>query len=363
MFINKRSKAISAFIAIVVLVLACAPRVGFDTEAYSGIFELLKRGDHAALSVPYYKTMHGYFLLIQLANNIGIDSFYLFKFVTLSLLGFIAYKTIGKEICNKTAFFFFYLISTFSNDAIQHRNSVALLLLMIGLHYLLTDPNKGKVKFSVFVGLAMSIHFTYGIYFLLIFIKRDMKKTEIVTRRLLYGTLFFCAVFAVNRGLLDNIATMFIWLLKNEKLTHYFYNRINWGFITPLFLSTSMIVILHYCQKKIECDINFRGRENTNDLLQFIKKVKYINIMIYPTCILLLFSLSIYRVMRNLMPLNIIAVTNFFSRYRHGHDIRLLHGLTFSVLCLLNIIYFNFILGPASDILYAVWDGKMFFAP
>lgn len=111
---------------------------------------------------------YGFFLILEFFNNIGftlIQARIIIYLVFILTLGITALK-----LCKRPLLvFFLYFVISFFRDVITLRNTVAMIFLIIGILFLLSDNIKyRKLKYSICVLLASSIHITFLFYFVLL---------------------------------------------------------------------------------------------------------------------------------------------------------------------------------------------------
>ncbi|MEI3521713.1 MAG: EpsG family protein [Anaerosacchariphilus sp.] len=354
---NKTSKRVTVFLIISLIILAAAPRSGYDTSNYIDIYNTVQKTGISAYNAAFYKSMRGYLYLINVANIIGLPTLYTFKFVTLSILVMGICNSFGKLCSNNNSLIFLYLISTFSIDAIQHRNTIALLLFLIGFYFLITRRKYSKILFAFFVGMASIIHITYVVYFLFLIAQNKDITIRTLIKCLLPITLAVMGIVFFNISLLDMFVSGVGMFFSNKINNGYLSFRTHFGVIYPFLIYTTQIMMLSYCSKQLKSNRN-----------KYLYKERYLtdivfraNILIYPTIFLAFFSLSTDRMLRNLTIINLLVFINFLNSGAISKNKRKLGYLCVIGASLFNMVYINFITGPASDILFAVLKGKLFF--
>lgn len=352
---NKNSKICVAIMILGLVILSTAPRTGYDTGNFQALFENIDTYGIEQYNSAFYTTMHPYMYLNIAFQKIGIHSFYLMKGIVIILLTFIVYKTFGKLSNNPALLLFFYLVSTFSIDAIQFRNTIGMMLFLIGTYYLIADKKNGTLRFCLFVLLAGVIHVTFLIYLLMIFAKKSHIELENLTKIIGIITIALLMFIRIDSGALSDVAQL-LSSGGSVKLQAYFANRTNFGFIYPFIIYLFVLMLLYVCYHNLKI-IDVNGSE----LLYQAKIILHGNIMIFPTIIFSLYSLSTDRMLRNLTVLNLLILTNYSSKKSTTISNRISNQTIVLLWCLFNLIYINFITGPASDILYAIFNGKLFF--
>lgn len=352
---NKNSRICVAIMIFGLVILSTAPRTGYDTGNFQALFENIDAYGIEQYNSLFYTTMHPYLYLNIVFQKIGIHSFYLMKGIVIILLTFAVCKTFGKLSSNPVLLLFFYLISTFSIDAIQFRNTIGMMLLLIGTYYLLSAKKNGTVWFCFFVLLAGVIHVTFLIYLLMIFAKKSHIELENLTKIITIITIALLVFIRIDGGALSSVAQL-LSSGGSVKLQAYFANRTNFGFIYPFVIYLFVLTLLYICYHNLKI-IDVNG----SSLLYQTKIILYGNIMIFPTIIFSLYSLSTDRMLRNLTILNLLILTNYSSTKSTTISNRISSQTIVMLWCLINLIYINFITGPATDILYAIFNGKLFF--
>lgn len=354
---NKRNTIRDIVLVLFLVILGSAPRVGYDTKNFETMYITLQSSGLNEYSSSFFGSMQGYLRLMMLFQKLGVTSFYIFKFITLATLSIGVYKSFGKLCINNSVLIFMYLTSTFSIDAIQHRNTLALLILLIGIYFLLTNEKYGTFIFAIFVCIAASIHITFLVYFLFVIAKEIKVKERVLLKIILLITCIVLFVTFFNRTILDVLATAVNFVLS-DKARAYLEVRTRFGVLYPLIVYTMQLVLLMYCHHQMKHSKKFYRSTH----LEMSRIVLYGNILIYPTLFLTYYSLSTERMLRNLILINLVVFVNYFCDGTIPREKRLLgRGIVLGA-GVFNMIYINFMTGPASDILLAIFHGKIFWA-
>lgn len=112
---------------------------------------------------------YGFFLILELFKNIGFTLIQFRIVIYLVFILLLIYTTL--KFCRRPLLvFFIYFLISFFRDVITLRNTVAMIFLIIGIMFLMSEKMKyKKFKFSVCILLSSSIHISFLFYFVLLF--------------------------------------------------------------------------------------------------------------------------------------------------------------------------------------------------
>jgi len=353
---NKNSRIANLVLIFFLALLAASPRVGYDTNSFQVIFS-----DYASNREPlatwYNQALIPYLFLMRFGYAIGLHNLYVFKFVTVFVLLFFVELRSKKFTSNFSIWIFFYSCSLFVLDAIQFRNYIALSLMMIAFSYLVEGGVRNDAKFCFFMMLATIIHITFIVYFSLLiakhagsFIDRYAKKFFNICMMIIGTCYFVRPVLAA--------ATALLLSFLSDYYASFFADQARLGYVIMIAEYIPLIILLFYIRDRynIAADKSAKTERNVMEHSIVLNEM----VMLFPLMILCLYSVSIERFLRNLVVLCLFSVCNYIQDCQNYLERRNIKIILF-LICVYIFVYQNYLTGPASDIVWAVLKGKLFF--
>lgn len=250
-----------------------------------------------------------YTFLRNTFKNITGASFYMFRAFMTALFGIFPVLFFRKYRVNICFFLLIYNISLIFFDSMQFRNSIAL----FGLIYLsgiLVENKKtfwSKVVFIVGILLISQIHTAFLSY--LIFLPMLSR------RKLTYGKIIFvCSIGLLLLTILNGnrvpfLDVLYSWFLSESDNRTYVNAGGHFIFILPATIHAFTTLLLAYYSKQVIW--------NKDHLSQFREKyTKFIlanDLCFFCVVPLIIMNTTFYRIIRNLFPMNIIAIYFIYS--------------------------------------------------
>ena len=133
-----------------------------------GNYEEMYNNDFLAMtlsSTPDY----GFFLVLELFKTFGFTLIQARIFIYLVFILTLSYVIF--KFCRRPVLaLFLYFVVFYFRDVITLRNTVAMIFLLIGIVYLISENTKyKKIKYSVCILIASTIHISFLFYFILLF--------------------------------------------------------------------------------------------------------------------------------------------------------------------------------------------------
>lgn len=210
----------------------------------------------------------------------------------------------------------FYLLYPMIIDSEQLRNFVAMTIVLVSIRLLGKSSAIYRVMYLGMVGIAGTFHTAFLFYLPLVFVTN--KKNSRFTKAIAASSLFMMAVMILNNNKLP-FADFIIETIDDRRVTRYLSSSTTLGFVMPLVLTISSIVLVLWAKRISDRDMKrYRG----NSLLyvqnevseariryenNFITLIFWINLLssfFFPFFII---TLQFYRLPRNLLLLNIIT--------------------------------------------------------
>lgn len=220
--------------------------------------------------------------------------------------------------------FFLMLLSVFFTNAIQIRNFCAMCVLTVGITYLLRGGIRNKIVYLISVTIASLFHSSFIVY--AAFLIPLPKRTRY--RKILIGSYFaiFIGAYAIlmfNKNILLNFFLLF-GSFEREKIDFYTSTVTNLGPWIVLIGQIYTIVMFYFCYKRVE-----HLELAATDILE---KTIFFNILAIPFCGLALFNLNFYRLIRNIVLINLGVLTIFWRNTRRTTGISYVLSFWYTIL-------------------------------
>ncbi len=304
--INRKSKVVIFLSALFMILLISGNDRSGDTENY------LVSYNNVAYNFSFYDGPLFWYAM-RFCKLMGID-FFQFKIIC-ALIIICNYFFFIRNIKIKDIHFLmaFYLLYIFFFDIEQFRNALAFSLYLLGysIYKVKTEKGyhlkRGRVIFFVLILLSTAIH-ALTFFYLITFIVDNLINSKI-SKLIPYMvvTLLCCLKLVSDQFDLGGVIYKFIGN-GSVKLRAYLQNRVTWGFLLPLGLQVIAYMFISYIYK------TNKRRGNESQVVNFI----YRNFQIlFIVCFFYLNSITFYRVIRNFIPLIVIAsllINENFSR-------------------------------------------------
>ena len=353
---NRNNKLVNLLLIFLMALLVAAPRVGYDTDAFTNIYNTYADGSH---TLPFKEGMRlvPYAFLMRIFYIFGIHTLYAFKFVTILILLLILESRSRKITSNFSMWIFFYACSLFTLDAIQARNHIALCLMMIAFTYLVEGGKNNDIKFCLIMLIAVMIHITFIVYFSLLIAKYADNTIRRYAKPFVIGCIGFIFACYFCRPILNGL-TLIPRLCLSKYFLHFFEDQAKLGFVLVFVIYVAFVMMLFYVSKRYKhisvegAEVEKHNKEHSIILNEMV--------LLFPLMVLCLYSVSIERFLRNLIVICLFSICNYIQDCQNYLERRNLKIALF-LICTYVFVYQNYLTGPASDIVEAVLKGKLFF--
>jgi len=267
----------------------------------------------------------GYNLLMQLGNFLNLD-FFLFRILIISIVLGLVYKLVVKRyVKNSNYVLLMYLIYPMVIDSEHFRNFIALSIFLIGIRFLENDNIRSKIKYILTIALASSFHFSFLFYTVLIF--ANTKNRNRLAKSIGIITAFLVIITIVNNNQIPFIG-LFLNLFEDERVLSYISTKTKMGFVIPMMLHISSIILVSWSRKIIktktnllECESNSTNSTikkkqliiNEVDLSNLIFWINIVSIVFFP---LFIMNLQFDRIIRNILILNFVSYSMASSKLK-----------------------------------------------
>ena len=264
------------------------------------------------LRYAFYQFLYNY--PIYFFRELGF-SFYQYRFFVTIFAWLLILYSLKLLRTNIHLVLFAYFIVEFFMEAILIRNFLALHFLLLCVVFLVKQCFLWRVWFLLAVGLAASIHSSYWVYIVLVFVPSlvDAKDRTICLVGL--GALFFISFFFLFRNQLSWFSNFLISFDETRGL-HYTQKTTHLGVLIPMFLQMFAILIVNFVRLEL---IKYRnsGNKDLSLPIRTVSIILWIDILSSYFISLCILELTFYRLIRNLLLVNWIAIgigSNYFKK-------------------------------------------------
>lgn len=283
---------------------------------------------HNSSGIMQTSPISGFFYgIMALANNVGLN-FFQFKIIIAVIIYILYFCFLSKFQCNMHYVVLFYMLHLFFFDVEQIRNALAIAIFLQGLVPLLKNEGNWKGKYILFTLLASLIHISFIVY--LVFLLFEM--TWNLTNRFIFMSLII--MLCIYTFLNGNRIPFLNYILTNfdilGKVDVYFGNKMHFGFLIPTFLHISMLLAVWY----IRNTLIIAGENNRQ-----IDVAYRLIILSFSFMPLYFLSITFGRLVRNLLPIVLLAGATIIFKTRPKSILRWKVTLTIFIMVLCWCIY------------------------
>ncbi len=300
---NYKSKVVQLLSFTFLLILMAGNTYNNDYWAYSA--EYINGND------AYFSTEYGLKAIFWVGNLLGL-SYQAFLFVVyaccLATHAFLALKMKA----NLHVYLCLYLVFGFITDTVVVRNFIALTFLTVALYMLY---RRKRIYSFLFMAVAVLFHKTMLFYAPLLLINFRSKLTQKLFRIVAGGVLGICFIAFLAGSRFEFVGEFIAtYIMKTDK-NHYLSTSTNYGFIAyfgvQLVSTLSIFLASKLIERKTEDEAD---HQKTRDFLNFCLLLNLYVILSFP---LLMMSVAMHRLFRNIFVLNLIALGTVAASYRN----------------------------------------------
>jgi hypothetical protein len=262
----------------------------------------------------------GYLLLVKLFKIFGFE-YNTFRII-LSAIGILLIdQTVNKLLKNKSPFYLLYFIYPFFMDVVQVKNFLAMALFIFSVPYLISGKKIDILKYVMLIISASLIHVTAISYLPLIFFIKKQK--TILFKVMFIEAIIFLSIISFNDYLLHNLSAIIINNLSlfEDRVAIYAYRQTNLGFLLFWFIQFMNFLLVYYSNRIYKCSkVNMTVTNEVNTInnkknkfkinnfqFKYVELVFWINFYAFLFLPLYVFHSTFSRLMRNIIPLNLLA--------------------------------------------------------
>jgi hypothetical protein len=287
----------------------------------------------------------GYTILMKIGNLISLD-FFTFRLIVMVICVILLYKLVIKRYSyNSNLIILMYMLYPMIIDSEHFRNFIAMTIFLISIKFLEEKSFVGNIKFLFIILLASSFHTAFLLYAFLVFAHtRDRNR---LAKLIAFFTITLSAVAIFNNNQIP-LLNLIINFVDDDKINRYLNLRTNLGFLIPMSLHFSSIVLLYWAKKilnrkKLRNELaensisNLQGNELINEI-KFANLVFWLNIIGIAYFPFFIISIQFYRLVRNFLLLNFIVYSYALRSLKSGTVYKLIYNLSIVLSIILWIV-------------------------
>lgn len=309
-FWEKTFKCVILLTNFLIFVLLTGSRDEIDLKSYLIIYDMPDIVENG-FQILFYGLMKNF-------HHLGF-SFFEFRGLIFGISLFCIYVFFRKISLNMHLMYSFYMLYLLFLDYIQFRNCFGASLFYVALLFLVLQKKNWKIWFSVFVVLASLVHSSFWAYliFLLIPSERWENAKMIKTIALLAFSFSIFVVFFRNAL---SFTTDVISIVDGEKSLRYAERSTNFGGLYFIFLHLFSSFIIGLMSWKYD---DFHGGHyalkvdgELINVKRSLRMIFYVDLLAFALCPFIVYSITFYRLLRNLYLLNIAGFSIYGLKNR-----------------------------------------------
>lgn len=305
---NFRKDRVSAFMTCLYLLLLMGGQTNNpDYYTYQEIF-----------SGPFYAKDPGYGLIMVFLRKVGFTA-YNFK-LGIAIIGFVLISiTVFRLVNNRMLFYLIYGIYPFLFDVVQSRNFLVMSILIFSMPLLIKSNFQKKLIFIALMIFAASIQKIALLYIPLVFVGKIRQKKS---SRIFSAVIIFVAILAgFSRPVLLKIVTSVATVSGfADELSSYTIVVTRFGWLIFWAEQIFAYLLIKYANKIEQTDETYMLNGEISSakfdfqrrFIQLMQNVNYYMFIFLPLFIL---NGNYTRIIRNITPLNIIAIIIVISAH------------------------------------------------
>lgn len=251
---------------------------------------------------------------------------FLFHFITETChklgLSFDAYRLFLSVL---GLFFYYYFIKKFSPvpnlvmaaymsylmimDDVQIRNFLGCAVFCLGLVCMFEQNRNWKKQYVFWIVVASTIHSSFWVYLIFLLIPNDLNKDKKI---IIFGfwSILFSVLFLFVREYLNNLVMIFAFI-DETKTEHYLLETTHFGGALFGIIQIFAIICIFYIKNKLW---RKDGKQEAYRIIQIGFLIDILSLALVPAAI---FSITFYRLLRNLFFVNAIVFSIGFYRLKN----------------------------------------------
>lgn len=198
-------------------------------------------------------------------------------------------------------------------DDVQIRNFLGCAVFGLAIYSLFEQKNNWRNKYVFWIVIASTIHSSFWVYLIFLLIPKNINDDGLI-KKIGIGALIFSVVVLFTREYLNNIV-MFFSFIDEEKTEHYLLETTRFGGALFAIIQVFVIMCILYLKRNIfsKCSTAALVNDKTYVILQISLLINILSLVLVPAAI---FSITFYRLLRNLFFVNAIVFTIGYYRMK-----------------------------------------------
>ncbi|MFL2060997.1 EpsG family protein [Marinilactibacillus psychrotolerans] len=343
------SKVITIITLVAILIFMAGAGPDYATENRSMDYINYERRYNNIENVGLgYNIQFGYTIIQKIGSFLGLNFFW-FRFVVSAIcLLALYFLVIRKYTYNANFVLSFYLLYPMIIDSEQLRNFIAMTIVLSSISLLGKSSSVYKVIYFGMIGIAGTFHTAFLFYLPLMFVTN--KKSSRFAKCVAVFSLLLMVIMLINNNHLP-FSEFIIETVNDRRVTRYLSSSTTLGFIMPLALTISSIILVFWAKMISDREIDIYqstvlSNSSSNKSVvrmtyenRFVNLVFWINLLssfFFPFFII---TLQFYRLPRNLLLLNIVSYAIVINKLNKDslHRIFFIGSVIFSMILWLFI--------------------------
>ena len=352
-FLNKKRNWLIILTILFIAVVWAGNTVGPDINNYHTQYKY----SYLRIQSNSIEIVYNYILDFFSSNGISFTTFRL----VISILGLalVTYSTSRFKV-NIHGVFCAYLVCQFFMDGIQIRNFMAFSFLFLGLSILLRETEKWRLKYIICIFIATLIHESFLVYLVFLLIPKEVNDRSRIIKMHAIVAMIISSVFFLFRGNLSFLVYL-VSLVDSDRAQGYTQVTTNLGPFICVALQIAAIFLSLYVERKLKIAGRISDVSLDTDYFfssHIVHRIFWVNILGLYLLPFTLLQLTFYRLIRNVMLINIISLS-YLGFYYKKSNVYILWGIAY--LLLWQITEFS-MLGEFDVIVKPFFDTLTFFA-
>lgn len=279
-----------------------------DTQIYESIYQrdFFTKDIGFGILIYFFKSM-----------DFSLD----FARLVMAVIGILLINQTAKKYLENTIYFYIlYAIYPFLIDVVQVRNFLAMSLFIYAVPFLLGKNKKiGKLKYIILVLMAASMQKIALLYLPIVFLLNLQKKKFF--KRLLIASIICSLVVGLNRSILVNFINLYMSSLSESfaGLENYLDVNTRYGWVVLWAEQFGSFGLLSWANKimRMKIAVTEENKDYYEKAMSFTELMYNINLYMFMFLPLFIIDATFTRIIRNLMPLNIIVFCIIISWKNH----------------------------------------------
>lgn len=321
---HKRLRFFLPFITVIYFIIMMGGNISNpDTTIYYNIYN----------NKEFFYKDFGFGILVYICNHkfgLDINAFrLLLAIIGIGMMSRIVNKYVKKQI----VYYLLYFLYPFMMDVVQVRNFLIMCILMNAVDFLLDKSKISIVKYIILILIAATIQKTALVYLPLVIIHRIESKK--IIRLLIIASAVFSIFIGFNSGIVNTLGNFLLNSVSDSLSgsSKFLTRNTNFGWIILWGEQICNCILIFWSKRILEksekiCRDNpYLLKQSYDKNKKFFNLVFWINIYLFCFCPLYVLNINFYRIMRNVMTINLMIYSITWNLRRNwSSSNRIIYG-------------------------------------